>query len=481
MREKIINSLSWQMINKVCSMGMNLMIQIILARLVEPKEFGKLAIITTVITFLNIFVESGISTALIQKRELQAEDAYTVQMISLAIAFVMCCILIGAAPAIGRFYNSEDLIFPLRVLSILLVFNSINSVFTALLIRELEFKKMFIRTVISVPISGLLGIILAYLGYGIWALAIYQLVNAAITSAILVFTSDIKFLGRISIKRAKEIYSFGSKILFTGIVNSFYDTVRTMLIGHKYSKSELAYYDRAYTYSRYSVQIVNTSIANIILPVFSKKQDERQELKDLARKAVGLSAFVMFPVLVGLAAVAKPLFFVFLTAKWEASIPFFIVFCFLRIPGVITSIDKQLFFSIGRSDIVLKYSILALLLNIGLLYFVLPFGVLAIAVNTMIVEWLMSLVLMVFSSKLIGYSIKEKIEDLWKPMLNSAVMFLAIYACFSFGNINMYKLLLIQTIVGIITYIGMSCITRNENLKVILFFLKERRHEKSEV
>ena len=481
MKKDILHSLSWQMINKVCSIGMNLIIQIILARLIDPKEFGNLAIITTVITFANIFVESGISTALIQKKNLETEDVFTVQIISITIACIMSCILIVVAPSLGKFYRSDDLIVPMQVLSVLLFFNSINSVFTALLIRNLEFKKLFIRTMISVPISGLFGITFAYYGYGIWALIFYQLINAMITSVLLIITSETEICCKFSIKRAKSIYSFGSKILFTGIVDSFYDTIRTIIIGHRYSKSDLAYYDRAYTYSRYSVQIINTSISNIILPLFSKKQDELKELKNMARKAVGLSAFVVFPILFGLAAVARPLFLVFLTDKWESSVPFFVVFCFLRVPGVITSIDKQLFFSIGRSDIILKYSILALVLNISLLYFILPYGVLAIAINTMAVEWIVSLVIMVISSKVLGYRIKDKLEDLWKPLINSGIMFIVVYACSFINNINMYFLLIIQIIVGIITYIILSYITRNENLKIIITFVKERRIEKNDI
>lgn len=473
-KNKVIVAVSWQMLNKICSFGMNIIIQIVLARLIVPEDFGSLAILNAVIGFATIFVESGASTALIQKKELDGQDIFTAQLISVVVAVAFCGILIFAATPIAEYYNSPDLAKPLCVISVVLIFNSFNSVFSALLVREMEFKKLFFRTVTVLPISGTIGILLAYKGLGIWALVLYQICTTALNSLVFALFSRTKFTFKFSWEKAKQVYSFGIKILLSGIVNSIYDTVRTLVIGGKYSKADLAYYDRAYTYSRYTVQIVNTTITSVALPLFSKQQDSVDTIKNSARKIIRLSAFVMFPVLTGLAAISKPLIITLLTEKWEACIPFFIIFCFLRIPGVITGVDMQTFYAIGRSDMVLKYSIVTLALNIVSLYFVLPYGVLAIAMNTLLVELIVAMIVMGVSAKLIGYSIKEKIEDLWKPIAGCVILLLIEYAVARIINVSNLLQLLIQIIIGGCVYSFAMMLFRDRTAVMIKDIIIER-------
>lgn len=477
-RKKIIHSLSWQMLNRIFSIIVNFAVQIVLARFIDPEDFGSLAIMTTVVNFAGIFVEAGISTAVIQKKDIDDADIFTVLMISISAAFAAYIILFLAAPVIAGYYRMEQISIPLRVLSTVTLFQSVNSVYTAVYIRNLEFKKLFFRSFIVSPVSGAAGIYLACGGYGVWALVISQLLNCGLTSFLLVFSSGIKLKYDFSLSRAKEIYSFGGKILLTSIIDSFYDTVRTMLIGLRYTKEELAYYDRAYTYSMYVSQFLNMSVSNVLLPLLSRKQDSQTEVRNISGKVSGLAGFCFFPLFMGLAAISESLIICVFGSKWHSLVPFFMVFCFLRMFGAVYNIDVQVFYSLGRSDIVLKYSIGFMILNFITLYFAIPYGVFAIALNRLAAEFVKAVFIMIISARLTGDSFQNKIRDIRKALLNSLIMFLAVFMI-SKSSIARPLLLMIQVFTGMIIYAALSYLSGDENMKYLIKIVRESTKKKS--
>ena len=457
-------SVSWQFLNYLCSFGMNFVIQIVLARLIAPEEFGALAILNTIIFFADIFVQSGISTALVQKKELHPRDIFSAQVISGLTACLFVCLLFGGAPFIADAFNMESIRLPLQVMAITLIFNSVNSIFSSLLVRRMAYKKLFFRTVIVLPVAGFVGIFLAVFQFGLWALVAYQITVAVLNSFVYVINCEDKIEFRFSKTGAKEMYSFGVKVLFTGIITSVYDTVKTLVIGGFYSKSDLAFYDRGQTYSKYTVQIAHSMISSVALPMLSQVQDSRETVIASSRKIVGLSSFVMFPLLLGVAGVSRPFILLLLTDKWIMAVPYLIIFCLIRMPGIVTMVDKQMFFSVGRSDVILKYTFLSLILNLISLIVVIPYGVLAIAINTLVVEVIVSVIIAVIASRIIGYSVKEKIIDLWKPLCNSLVMFAAIMIVDKYLEVNNMVIILIEFILGTSVYFGMALLTKDENI-----------------
>ena len=464
-------SVSWQFLNYLCSFGMNFVIQIVLARLIAPEEFGALAILNTIIVVADIFVQSGISTALVQKKELHPSDIFSAQVISGLTACLFVIMLLGGAPYIAGAFKMESIRLPLQVMAISLIFNSINSIFSALLIRRMAYKKLFFRTVIVLPIAGSIGVALAILQFGLWALVAYQLTSTILNSFVYVFNCEDKIEFRFSKTGVKEMYSFGVKVLFTGLINSIYDTVKTFVIGGFYSKPDLAFYDRGQTYSKYTVQIAHSMISSVALPMLSQVQDSRESIIASSRKIVGLSSFVMFPLLLGVAGVSRPFILVLLTEKWSPAIPYLIIFCLIRMPGIIMMVDKQMFFSIGRSDVILKYTILSLVLNFISLIIVIPYGVLAIAINTLVIEIIVSIIIAVMGSRIVGYTVKDKIIDLWKPFCNSLVMFAVIMFVDHCLVINNIVLIAVEFVLGASVYVGMALLTKDENVnrfKVVL-------------
>lgn len=469
----IANSLWWKLLERLFSQGISLVVQIILARILLPSDFGSLAIIVAITNYAAIFVQTGLSTVLIQKKHLDPEDTSTMLTASLVIALFFFIILFFLAPWISSYYNLPEILWPLRVLSLILFLNAINSVQTALLSRSMDFKTIFIRSAVSVPISGAVGIAMAYMGFGVWALVTHNLLNMLIMVIVMFFGTDITIKFGFSLPRAKEMYAFSGKIMLSGLIAGFGDTVRTMTIGKKYTPDDLAYYDKAYTYAQYVVHIIHSSIQSVMLPVFSRQQDNLSVLRETNRKTVRMVSFVMFPVLIGAIMVAKPLILLLLTEKWALSIPYFMLFCFFRLLGCVTSVDKQAYYALGKSGLALCFEVGLLAANLAVLFSIVNYGVWSIAVGATVVEFFGCFALCVISSSVYGYKLSQRFSDIKLPLFNSLVMAVALYLIGRLTLSNLWVLLL-QIVVGIVIYYEMAKLTKDKNIGVLLTILLKK-------
>lgn len=472
----IVKSLFWKIFERLSVQGVNLIVQIILARILLPEDFGNLAIIVAITNYAAIFVQTGFATTIIQKKDIDDLDISTLFFTSLGLALFFYSILFLYAPLIADIYEAPELIWPLRVLGVLLFLNSINSVQSAIYSRRMEFKKIFIRSIIAVPISGIVGIILAIYGFGLWALVIHNILNVLIIILVMALdkTCWIKF--QFSFKRLKTIFPFAFKIILTGVVTGGSDFIRTMIIGKKYDSEDLAYYDKAYTYSSYVTQVIGQSVTSVMLPSLSREQGNLTRLKAMSRKSVSISAFVMFPILLGVAAISSPFVLILLTEKWAACIPFLMVFCILRMPSFISNIDKQVYYALGKSGINLIYEIGLLIINVASLLVTVQFGVMWIAVGATIVEWFGCLIICFISAKEYCYSVKERLSDVIKPLCNSLLMFACVYSV-QFVPLNRFLTMILQVLIGIVVYFILSVLTKEKSLLYIMEAVKNRRGE----
>lgn len=477
-RKTVFNSLVWKSIERVLTQGINLVVQVILARLLLPETFGSLAIIVTITTYANIFVQSGLATSIVQKQELDDWDISTVLIASLGIALICYLLIFCAAPWISRYYQLPELKWALRVLAIVLFLNAIYSVENALLSRNMEFKKLLKRSMIAIPIAGTVSITMAYLGCGIWSLVALTLTNMAVTVLVLGIGSNLRVKFRFSVTKAKEIYSFSGKILIANLLTGLHDALRTMLIGKIYSSKDLAYYDKANTYAGYISDLSRDSISSVLLPTFSRKQEHLDQIKAMARKSVGLGSFVMFPVLLGFMATSKSFVLVVLTSKWEKSIPFLMIFCILRLATVLKNIDFQVYYALGSSGINLIYCIVFSFINIMALLFSVRIGIMEVAIAATITEYLSFIAIMFISSNLYNYSILERIKDMSKPAINAALMSIAVWNVQRI-NAPLLFVLILQVVIGIIVYVGLALTTKDENLTYIINLIKEKRIKKN--
>ncbi len=471
--KKIVGSLWWKLLERLFSQGINLVVQIVLARILLPSDFGCLAIIAAITNYVGIFVSSGLATALIQKKNLDDKDVSTMLTASLAVALLLYMVLYALSPWVASIYNLPEVLWPLRALAFILFLNAIFAVQTAILSRNMDFKSIFIRTALAVPISGAVGITMAYLGFGVWALVAHNLVHMLTMVLVMFFGTNMKLRLGFSLPRAKAMYSFSVKIMLSSVVSGFGDTIRTMTIGKKYTPSNLAYYDKAYTYSHYVVSIIHSSIQSVMLSVMSRQQDELKVLCETNRKTVRMVSFAMFPFLIGAIVAAKPLILLLLTEKWAPSIGFFMLFCFFRLMGCITSVDKQAYYALGRSDIALYYEIGLLALNLSMLMFTVNISIWAIAIGATVVEFLGCLTLCIISSRVYGYSLWHRFLDFQKPLVNSLMMAGLLY-CISLIGMGNAATLGAQLIVGITSYYLLARVTKDDNLKLFLKVVRRK-------
>lgn len=476
-KTSVVSALLWKALERTCSQGLNLVIQIILARILLPEDFGSIAILTAIIGYASIFVQAGLGTALIQKNNLEAKDVNTLFTGSMVVALLFYALLFLLAPFVAGKYEMPGLVWPLRVMSLTLFLSAINSIQTSLFTRQLRFKALFFRSLLAIPISGAVGILMAIKGFGLWALIFQTLVNNIVIVVYMSFDKQINIHFGFSRGSAKQLYSFSGKILLSGLVSGFSDTCRTLVIGKKYSTKELAYYDKAYTYSSLVTQIVSMSISNVMLPTFSRSQENKTALLNMVRKSVRMSSFVMFPILLCVCAAAKPFVLLLLTEKWAPAIPFFMLFCIFRMPGLISNIDKQMYYALGNSSISLYYEVFLLLTQVTTLFVTVPISVTAVAIGAFVVEMLGNFSLFIISSVKYGYNLELRFEDVRKPLINGTISALFVYSI-SFLQLSNLLTLMIQVVVAGIVYCLLSNLSHDECLYEVrdLFFDKIKKH-----
>ncbi len=461
------------MLERFLTQGVGLVVQIVLARILLPSDFGSMAIMVAIINYLGIFVQSGLSTTVIQRNNLDEGDISSLLSMSLLLALILYIILFFSAPFIGLIYEMEDIIWPIRALSVSLFLSAINSIQIGVLSRHMKFRIIFTRSIISIVIAGVVAIYMALKGLGIWALVAYSLLNISIVVITMSFVPEVKMKLGICWNKVKELYSFSIKIIVTNLISGGGDTIRTMVIGKKYTTSQLAYYDKAYTYSNTATQIVTASISGVLLPTFSRQQDNVSRLKDMVRRSMKLTSFVAFPLLLAILVLAKPLVLLLLTEKWAPCIPFLMVFCILRLCGPISTIDKQVFYSLGRSDIGLYYEIGILIANVTMLICMLNYGIMAIAIGATVVEFIGTFVISVISQHVIGYTLKERAKDYIKPIINSLIMVAAMWPI-SFFGLSSLVTIIIQCVIGFFVYYVMCKITKDDSLAYIKDIIRNK-------
>lgn len=457
----------WRMLERICSQLINFVVQVIIARILIPEDFGYLAILIAFTNFAAIFVHSGISTAIIQKKELDNGDLATAFWISFIIALCCYSILYCIAPKISLYFGSESLILALRIISLTLFLGAANSIQTAILIRKLEFKKIFFRSLFAVPLSGVIGIYMALNGFGLWALVFQYLLNQTVSCIVLWMATKWRISFKISLSKARSIFSFSGKILLSSVLINIFESVRTLVIGRMYTSDLLAYYDRGQSYTGLIIDSINTTLSSVLLPVFSQKQDETTELKNMVRRSISLSSFVIFPILAGFAAVAKPFVLLLLTEKWIGCVPYIMIFCLYRLPYPIFTVNIQAYYAKGRSDITLKLEVIRCILNFIVLICTAKHGVLAIAYGMTVLSLASVFLCMYPNVKLIDYKIQEQIKDIFPMLIRSFCMFIIVFSI-QLLNLSPIVTLTIQIPSGIAIYLFLSKITRDTNLQYLI-------------
>lgn len=466
---RLAQSFGWKLFERLGVQGVQFVLQIVLARLLDPEHYGVLSIMVIFTSLANVFIQHGLNTALIQHKDADDDDFSSVFWVLLLIVGGLYALLFFSAPFIAQFYKMPDIVAPLRVLALVLFPGALNSVQLAKVSRKMDFKKVFYGNVAAIIVSGLAGIIIAYLGGGLWALVIQNVLNVLVACIVMLFTVDFVPKLYCNISRVKVFFSFGWKLLVSSLLDAFYQDLRSLVIGKKYDSGTLGYYNRGKQFPQFIINAVNGAVQSVMLPAMSAEQENQNEVKQMMRTSITMSAYIIFPMMAGLAAVAEPLVTLFLTEKWLPCVPYMQVYCITMAFYPVHSCNLQAINAMGRSDLFLKleiikksYGIIALV--IAVLCFNSP---LAIAMTGLITTWISWFVNSRPNKKLIGYSVKEQMEDLLPSMLMSVLMAGCVLLV-GMLQIHVILKLILQIIVGVIAYLLMSCIVKPKQYRMLM-------------
>lgn len=452
--------------------GIQFVVSIVLARLLLPADYGIIALVVIFTSIAGVFVQSGLNTALIQKKNADETDFSSVFYLGLFIACFLYIVIYFVAPAIGTFYKMPEVVPVLRILSITLIFGAFNSIQNAVVSRNLQFKKLFFSSTGAILGSGAIGIYMAYQDYGVWALVGQQLSNQLLVTSILWFT--VKWRPRLlfSLERVKILFSFGWKLLVSALIDTAYRDLRSLIIGKLYTPAMLGFYNRGQQFPSMIVSNINGSIQSVMLPVLASQQDNRPRVKDMMRRAIVTSSFIIFPMMVGLAVIAEPLVKLLLTDKWLPCVPFLQIYCATYALRPIHTANLQAINALGRSDIFLKLEIIKKIMGLSILAVTVFYGVYAIALGGALSSIISSFMNAYPNKHLINYSYREQINDIMPSLLFSLVMGAIVYSVKWLG-LSTLLTLTVQVITGIVLYVGMAWLFKLECFKYLVATVRE--------
>jgi O-antigen/teichoic acid export membrane protein len=467
-KNSIIKALIWKILERVVAQGTSFIIQIILARLLFPKDFGVIAIVLVFIQIANVFIQGGLNTALIQKKNPDDLDYSTINTFSFLISVIIALLIFGFSKFIADFYQLENLKDILRVMSIMLLFGPINSVLNAFAIKNLMFSKLFWATFISSLVSGLISIIMAYNGYGVWALVIQQILNNILVAISLILLLKWYPKIRFSINRLRELLHFGWKILLAGILDTIYRNLSTLFIGKLYSTSNVGEYNRGNQIPGFIITNLNGSIQSVLFPVLANYQYDRVGLKRVMKRAMLISSYIVFPLMFGLIAVADNFVFVVLTDKWEGAIPYIRIFAaFYAIYPLHTS-NLQAINALGRSDVFLRLELIKKIIGVSLLLISIQFGIYYIAWSMVISGFIAAFINIFPSKKFLNYGYKEQITDLLPIILISIAMSVMVYGLGEIIQLDTIYVFITQIFAGIVIYMSLSYLFKVDSYRYLI-------------
>ena len=464
--EAALSNFIWRLLERFGASGVTLIVSIILARLIDPEVYGLVAIVSVIISFVQVFVDGGLGTALVQKIDADDVDFSTVFFFNLVFSLVLYAILFLTAPLVARFYNCDDLCPVIRVLCLVVVISAVKSIQQSYVTKHLMFKRFFFSTIGGTVVAAVVGIWMAYRGYGVWALVFQNLVNQTIDTAILWITVRWRPKLLFSWDRLKKLFSYGIKIFGANLIASIYNDIRQLSIGKVYSTSDLAYYNQGYKYPFFVMNNVNSSVDSVLFPVMVKAQADGGNVKNVVKKSVIVESYVMFPLLIGLCACAPRLIPALIGEKWNPSIPYLQIFCLALLINSLHTPHFNSLKAIGRSDLIFKVEFFKKTIDLVIVIVTLFFGVFVVALGS-IAEGIISYSSTAWvNGNTINYQFREQFVDIAPNLFITIIMGLAVFFenILPFGNL---LTLVIQISTGAMLYLICSLICRPPATKYV--------------
>lgn len=467
----VFSNFIWRFAERCGAQLVTFIVSIVLARLLAPEVFGKVALITIFTTIMQVFVDSGLGTALIQKKNADDLDFSSVFYFNFVVCIILYMGMFVAAPLIAKFYNDLSLIPIIRVISLTIVISGVKGIQQSYVSRNMMFKRFFYSTLGGTIFSAFFGIGLAYTGFGVWAIVGQQLSNTAIDTLILWITVKWRPKKMFSWNRLKNLLSFGWKMLASCLLDTIYNNVRSLIIGKMYSSSDLAYYNQGNQFPNVIVNNINTSIDSVLFPTLAKEQEDKERVKNMTRRAIKTSTYVMAPLMMGLAFCAKPVVQIVLTEKWLPCVPFLQIFCITYMFQPIHTSNLNAIKAMGRSDLFLKLEIAKKIVGVTVLIFTMWFGVMVMAYSLLLTNVMGMIINSWPNRKLLNYSFKEQMIDIFPSIALALIMGAGVSIADKFGFSSLLTLL-IQVPAGALIYLIGSKLLHLDSFEYLLEIIK---------
>lgn len=465
----------WSLIERFGTQGVQFLVMLVMARLLSPNDYGVVGLLVVFVSIAQAFVDGGFSQALIRKKDRTEIDNSTVFYFNIVVSVVIYLIFYLFAPYVSVFYNMPTLTPFMRVICLSIIINAFGVVQRALFNANIDFKAQAKASLIAIVISGAIGISLALRGFGPWALVWQQLSNLIVNTLFLWIYSEWRPLLAYSWKSFKELFSFGSKLLATSLLNAIYNNIQTIVIGKLYSAKSLGLYSRAAHFADLPSQQFTSVFMRVTFPVLCKVQDDVERLTSVYRRMLRVSAYIVFPLLIGMAAVAHPMIEVFIGKQWIECAYMLQIICLAEMWYPIHAINLDILQVSGRSDLFLKIEIYKKIVSLSLLALSAPFGIIAMCYSNLLSSLICLYINTYYSSKILGISLLSQLKDLF-PTISLAIVMFAIVQIIIFFISNVFAQLIVGIIVGVVVYVSLSYILRFQEFNELVSLRKKRNN-----
>ena len=469
--ESVVKGFMWRFAERCGAQLVSFVVSIVLARILSPEDYGTIALVTVFTAILQVFVDSGLGTALIQKKDADDLDFSSVFYFNFIVCLVLYAVMFLAATYIALFYEDSTLTSVIRVLSLTIVISGVKGIQQAYVSRNMLFKRFFFSTIGGTIFSAFLGIGMACAGFGVWALVAQQISNTAIDTLILWITVKWRPKKVFSWQRLKYLLSFGWKLLVSALLDTGYNNLRNLIIGKLYSPTDLAFYNQGDKFPKVIVTNINASIDSVLLPTMSNVQEDRERVKQMTRRAIKTSTYIMAPLMMGLAFCAEPIVRLVLTDKWLFCVPFLRIFCITYMFWPVHTSNLNAINAMGRSDWFLRLEIVKKIVDMAILLSTMWFGVMAMAYSLLLGSVLSQIINAWPNRKLLGYGYIEQVRDFAPGILLAVGMGFCVYFI-GFIPLPTIISLIIQIISGAAIYIGASALLKLEEFEYLLEMIK---------
>lgn len=466
LKKETTKGVFWSAVESFGVKGIQFLVMLVIARILSPDDFGIVGMLAVFVTIAQAFVDSGFSQALIRKKDRTEVDNSTVFYFNIVVSVLIYFIFYASAPFVASFYEMPELVPFLRVICLSIIINAFGVVQRALFSASINFKVQAKAALIASTISGVIGIAVAYQGYGAWALVYQQLSNLGINILSLWLYSTWRPILVYSWQSFRELFSFGSKLLATSLLNAIYANIHTIVIGKLYSANTLGLYSQAKHFAELPSQQFTSVFMRVTYPVLCKVRDDKARLESIYRRMLRTSAYIVFPLMVGIAAVAHPMIRILLGEKWMECAYILQIICFGRMWYPIHAINLDILQVSGRSDLFLKLEIYKKIVSLTTLAISAPFGIITMCYANIASSLICLYINTIYSSRLLGISLLSQLKDLLPTLILCAVMFIIVLGV-TLILPNVYVQFIVGILLGIILYVGSSwCLKYQEFFEI---------------